>query len=71
MFSVRDFTPGTYDIVFNHSSEPGNFDTTTPLNVGPAGNGTWDGFFYVRHYDKPMTITFKRGGDSFSKAVNW
>ncbi|MFC7490604.1 MULTISPECIES: Ig-like domain-containing protein [unclassified Knoellia] len=70
-FSVSGFKPGTYNVIFNHSSEPGNFDTATPLQVGPGGNGTWDGYYYVRKYGTALNIRFIGQGKDFRLSTRW
>ncbi|CAN7258744.1 Ig-like domain-containing protein [Knoellia sp. LjRoot47] len=70
-FSVSGFTPGTYDIVFNHTSEPGSFDTSTPLRVGADGTGTWAGEFWCRQYGTTLNIRFKGPGADFTLGATW
>ncbi|WP_353951836.1 fibronectin type III domain-containing protein [Knoellia sp. S7-12] len=70
-FSVSGFKPGTYDVIFNHSSEPGNFNTTTPLNVGGNGNGTWDGYYFVRKHGTALNIRFIGPGGNFVLSTRW
>ncbi|MFC7485551.1 Ig-like domain-containing protein [Knoellia sp. CPCC 206453] len=70
-FSVAGFQQGSYTVTFNHSSVGGNFTSSTPLNVGGGGNGTWAGEYWVDHYGTDLAITFNGPGAAFTLHTRW
>ena len=70
-FSVTGFTPGSYTVTFNHSSVGGNHVSSTPLNVGAGGNGSWNGTYWVDKYGTDLAITFNGPGAAFTLHTRW
>lgn len=70
-FSVAGFKPGTYNVIFNHTSEAGRFDTGTNLRVGSDGRGTWNGEYYVRKYGTTLNIRFIGPSGDFVLGTRW